>query len=415
MRIDEPGWGVRGWACTAVAAALGLFSVAPLAANDESRALRQQGYAFAYNLDHDKAMEAFRRAVDADPEDAAAYRAVANISWLNLLFRRGSVSVDDYLGSLTKPNLELKKPPPDLDELFRTNIAKSLELAERHLRLRGTDPDAHYNVGAAVGQMAAYTATVEGRVFSGFTAARRAFDEHERVLQLDPARKDAGLIVGTYRYVVANLSLIKRWMAYLVGFGGNQERAIDMLKACSDYPGDDQVGCQLGLVLIYNREERWDEALALLEQMRAAYPRNRLLWLEAGATALRAGRPADALPLLNEGLEHCARDDRPRAFGEEGLWHYKRGATLVALQRREAAEQDLRRAMEAEARDWVRGRVHTELGKLADLAGDRPGARASYRKALSLGRLDNDPLGVKEAEALLDRPYRGTKVPANRQ
>lgn len=384
-------------------------------ANDESRALRREGYDYAYNLDHEKAMDSFRRAVEADPEDAAAYRAVANISWLNLLFRRGSVSVDDYLGSMTRPNLELAKPPAELDALFRSNIARSLELAERNLRLRPSDPEAHYNAGAAIGQMAAYTATVEGKVFAGFTAARRAFDEHERVLSLAPSRKDAGLIVGTYRYVVANLSLFKRWMAYLVGFGGDEERAIRLLEACAAYASDDQVGCQLGLALIYNREERWDDALSLLEEMRASYPRNRLLWLEAGATALRAGRATEALSLLNEGFARFRQDLRPKALGEEGLWHYKRGATLVKLDRREEAARDLRRVFEAEARDWVRGRASTELGKLADLAGNRAEATAAYRRARALGRQDNDPMGVKEAEALLDKPYRGTNPPPVRQ
>lgn len=85
-------------------------------------------------------MEAFRRAVEADPDGAAASRPVANISWMNLLFRRGSVSVDDDLGSLTRPNLEFEEPPPELADVFQTNIARSLELAERHLRLRPSVP-----------------------------------------------------------------------------------------------------------------------------------------------------------------------------------------------------------------------------------------------------------------------------------
>ena len=57
-----------------------------------------------------------------------------------------------------------------------------------------------------------------------FGSARRAYNEHERVLALAPARKDAGLIVGTYRYLVASLSMPVRWMAYVAGFGGDKER-----------------------------------------------------------------------------------------------------------------------------------------------------------------------------------------------
>ena len=61
-------------------------------------------------------------------------------------------------------------------------------------------------------------------MLAGFRAARRAYDEHERVLDLDPSRKDAGLIVGTYRYLVSTLSLPMRMMAYVAGFGGGRER-----------------------------------------------------------------------------------------------------------------------------------------------------------------------------------------------
>ena len=40
---------------------------------------------------------------------------------------------------------------------------------------------------------ASYGATVEGKILASFRAARRAYDAHETVLELDPSRKDAGL------------------------------------------------------------------------------------------------------------------------------------------------------------------------------------------------------------------------------
>src|SRR6185503_15826606 len=49
-----------------------------------------------------------------------------------------------------------------------------------------------------------------------------------------------------------------------------------------------------------------------LATLRAQYPRNRLLWLESGATLLRGGKPAEAEQVLNEGLARLAADDRPR-------------------------------------------------------------------------------------------------------
>jgi tetratricopeptide (TPR) repeat protein len=130
------------------------------------------------------------------------------------------------------------------------------------------------------------------------------------------------------------------------------------------------------------------------------------VWLEAGVTALRAGRPADAKAALEEGLARLARDPRPRASGEDARWKYAYGAALVALKQRPAAGRELRAALDAATRDWVRGRIHKELGKLADLAGDRPRALDEYRLADRLCRAGRDADCADEVKTLKKTAYR---------
>jgi tetratricopeptide (TPR) repeat protein len=158
--------------------------------------------------------------------------------------------------------------------------------------------------------------------------------------------------------------------------------------------------------LIYNREARYADALRVLDRLRAEFPRNRILWLEAGATALRAGRAAEAERLLEEGLGRTGADTRPKMFGEAALWHLKRGAARLELGRRNEAEADLRRCLELESRRWVAGRAHAGLGKLADLRGDRAAARQSFTRAVELARQDHDPIGEAAAERWVDTPFR---------
>jgi tetratricopeptide (TPR) repeat protein len=121
---------------------------------------------------------------------------------------------------------------------------------------------------------------------------------------------------------------------------------------------------------------------------------------------LRAGRAPEAERLLDEGLQRLATDNRPRTFGEEALWYLKRGAARVALDRRQEAEADLRRALGLESRKWVAGRAHGELGKLADLRGDRATARGEFQRAAALAEEDNDSSGAAAAERWVDTPYR---------
>ena len=207
----------------------------------------------------------------------------------------------------------------------------------------------------------------------------------------------------------------RRWLAYLAGFSGDRNLAIRMLEESAAYPSDVQVDARVLLVLVYNKERRYDDALRLLEGLRQDLPRNRLLWLESGAAEMRAGRPARALEFLEAGIARFERDARQKAFGEAAMWYAKRGTVYAALGDRARAEADLRKAQAAEGRDWVHGRCHLELGKLADLSGNRTAAIAEYRLAVALCGRDRDPIGRTEAERLLSRPFSGTNAAPRRQ
>jgi tetratricopeptide (TPR) repeat protein len=368
--------------------------------------LRSDAFALAYNLDYPEAVAAFDKALALDPNDSATHRARAAAAWLHIIFRRGSITVDQYLGGASRRDMKMEKPPEQEAAIFTRHVNRALELAERRLAANPKDSAALYDLGAAVGLQASYVATVEGRLGGAFRAARRAYDAHERVLELDPSRKDAGLTVGTYRYVVATLSLPARWVAYLAGFGGDKSMGLRLIEEASRYRSDSQVDAKFALLLLYNREARYTDALAVLRDLTTQFPRNRVLQLEAGATAIRAQQYPQAERVLSEGIERLSADARPRAFGEESMWHYKRGLARVALRRLEPAHADLIRALGLPSRDWVKARIHLELGKLADLETRRADARAAYAEAVRLAQAGNDPGTRQEAERWLREAYR---------
>ena len=390
--------GVRAVGCALLIAAF----AAPARGNPESEALRAKAATYTYNLDHDLALTTFRQAVAADPQDAGAYRGLASSLWLSITFRRGNMTVDDYLGRPNKPNNSpLPNPPPETVTAFRDAIERATALARKRIERNPKDADAHYQLGAAVGLRASYTATVEGSVLGAFRAAREAYEEEETVLSLQPQRRDAGLIVGTYRYIVATLALPLRMVAYVAGFGGGKEKGITLIENAAAYGGDNQTEARFALILLYNREKRYDAALKQLAALRERYPRNRLVWLESGSTCLRAGRPADAERFLTDGLTRFADDRRSRMFGEDAIWRYKRGAALAALGRDANAEAELRKALTLEGRKWVHARTHLELGKLTLKAGNRTTADQELKAAIPLAESDNDPATADEARRLL--------------
>src|SRR5205823_4909923 len=83
------------------------------AASDVSEALRARATNELYSLDRDRAIETYRQAIAADPNDAAAYRGLATMLWLSITFRRGNMTVDDYLGRVSRQNVKFTPQPAD--------------------------------------------------------------------------------------------------------------------------------------------------------------------------------------------------------------------------------------------------------------------------------------------------------------
>src|SRR5204863_312339 len=122
--------------------------------------------------------------------------------------------------------------------------------------------------------------------------------------------------------------------------------------------------------------------------------------------ALRAGRAEVARRQLEAGLAKLAADRRPRAFGEEARWHLSYGDALLALREADAAQREFRAVLAADAADWVHGRAHRDLGKLADLTGNRALALEEYRAAIRLCEASDDSVCADEAKHLTSKPYR---------
>lgn len=388
--------------------AFAVLSGASAAANPRSEALRREAYDAAYNLDYERAKDLFAQAIAADPDDGAAYRGAASLCWIRALFLRGTVLVEDYLGHLkSASDVPLPKPPADLDTAFHLNIDRAIALAEKAVGKRYNSASSHSDLAASLGVSASYAGSVEGRVFGAMRLARRAFSESEMALELDSRDMQAALVAGTYRYLVSTLPAAVRVMAYIVGFGGGREEGLRLIERAAAAPGDAQVDAKVALVLIYNREKRFDDAVNVLHGLERAYPRNRLFVLEEASTLLRGNRPAEADRLLEDAMARLAQDTRPRMPGEDGRWRFKRGEARLRIGRLSEAEEDLKAALASpDVREWVQARIHVELGKLADVRGDRAAAQREYRAALAINKTAHDDQSESQASQFLAKAYR---------
>jgi len=96
---------------------------APQAINAKTDDQTLKAFDFPYNLDHDEAFAALETLIEERPDDPAAYRTVAAIVWLRILFLRSAVLVDHYLaGSISRSSGKPQEPPEDLDWSFQRRL-----------------------------------------------------------------------------------------------------------------------------------------------------------------------------------------------------------------------------------------------------------------------------------------------------
>jgi tetratricopeptide (TPR) repeat protein len=398
---------LRATWCAALVLTVGALSGAAPAASERSEALRREAYQAAYNLDYDRADELFRQATAADPDDPAAWRGAAAATWQRVLFLRGTLLVDDYQGHMgTAKAGPIPPTPPALAAAFHQNLDRAIALAEKTVARRYNEAGPHFDLGSAAGLAVWFGSSIEARTWDPGRKARRAFYESQLAAKLDPTRRDVGLVLGTYRYMLSTMPKTVQLLAGIIGFKGSRAEGLRLLEAAAESPSDLQEEAQFRLVLIYTREERHAEAAAVIRDMERTHAGNRLLLLEEACALLRNGQPAEAGARLDEGIARLKRETRPVMMGEEGRWYWKRGMARVLTGNLDGAEEDLKRALGADGvRDWVLARIRIEFGKLADVRGSRGKAEEEYRAALGIATRLGDKQAVSEATRLLAQPF----------
>ena len=127
------------------------------------------------------------------------------------------------------------------------------------------DTDALYARGVARGFRSMYMGMAEKSWISAVRSAMAARRDHERVLELDPSYVDAKMTVGIHNYIIGSLNWAGRAAVALVGVTGNKQKGLDYLREVSRSHGTSSEDATLALSLFLRREQRYSEALELVE------------------------------------------------------------------------------------------------------------------------------------------------------
>ena len=242
--------------------------------------LRSEGFEALYNLDYEAARKRFNEISTAFPDHPAGPQFLAATLWAEELNESRRLQASLYSTDAFF-NAKEDKPDPKMVATFRELTRTATRLARARLKRDKTDVEALYFLGATEGLKAAFAAAVERRFMGALGDGDSSVDHHREVLKLDPGFHDAELTIGLYEYIVGGLPLPVKVLASIVGARGSKRRGLETLQRVTKEGTWARDDAKSLLIVLYKREKKYGDALALSRELSQSYPRNYLIKLES--------------------------------------------------------------------------------------------------------------------------------------
>jgi tetratricopeptide (TPR) repeat protein len=368
--------------------------------------LRREGNEALYNMDYATARAKFEEIRKRIPHHPAGDIYVATVIWLEHLNKSRRLQTSLYKNESSfyagadkaDEKTEGDAVDPALDRAFRDRMAQAKTKALSLVARNKNDADAQYFLGAFYGVMAGYEASTARKFFSAMRNGSRSVDAHEKTVKLDPNYHDAYLSLGMYDYIVGSLPFMYKALASIVGARGNKQRGIARLKGVIEKETATADDARVMLLAIYQNEKRHEDALALLDQLSAKYPRSYLVKLERAYTLVSLKR-ADA---AYAAFEDLLKD--PAAAPAVDLIHYQYAEALAeGRDYKRAAEHFLEVPKSKGADVNLATLALLRTAQIYDLAGQRTDAVAQYKVVLARPNVYDTR---EQAEKGLKQPFR---------
>jgi len=365
-------------------------------------ALTRSGFEHYYDADYDRAAKDFEKALAAHPDDPAAVNHLLSAVMFGELNRIGALDTSLYSNNTFLDQKREYVLDPQVKQRIQELETRALQLAEGRLKRDPADIQALYARGVTRSMQSTYTGLVQKAWLSALGNAKGSREDHERVLKLDPNFSDAKTVVGTHEYIAGSLSWGMRMLARIVGFGGNKQNGLKLLKEAGESDGETSVDAKIILALFLRREERYAEALELVRTLTATHPRNFLFALEEANILKDSGQGPESIATYRKVLDAAkagAFHDPHLEFASWGLGEALRGQRefLSAAEAYDAVGNYLR------ADAGLLRRANLAAGEMYDLVLKRELATQKYEAVITASA---DSKEADRARRHLRNPYK---------
>ena len=215
------------WTPTLLAIAFAIASAVPAYAQDIAK---DPAFQHFYNLEYEEALALFQKRAAANPQDPNVHNHIAQTVLYWEMFRNGALESELVTGTnpfVRRPNLNVTAATTTQ---FHNSVAKVMEICEARLVKDPNDTKAMYSMGVAYGLRANWNFLVKKGWRDSLRDATEARKLHNRVTELDGNFVDARFVQAVHDYVVGSLPLTYKILGFLVGFRGDREEGMKMLR-----------------------------------------------------------------------------------------------------------------------------------------------------------------------------------------
>jgi tetratricopeptide (TPR) repeat protein len=382
-----------------------LLVALPLAAQD---ALVERAYQHFYNLEYEESIADFQQAAREHPEQPDLHNHVAEALVFREMYRDGALESELVSGNnsfLRRPKMN---PTPEVRQQFLGEVQKAMDLAQARIAKNPRDAAALYSLGISYGLRSNYFFLVEKawkRSLDDATSARKL---HNKVSEIEPANVDARLVQGLHDYLVGSLPLGWRMLGFLVGFHGDKAKGIRVIQDVAARGRMNRVDAEVFLCALYRRERRPREAIPLLDDLLARYPRNFLFRFELAEMYGAIGDKKKALGAVDKVVD-LKRSEAPGyarvpwekiwyEMGNIEFWYNDFPQALDHLKKVTSSKEEV--DLNTGALAWLR------TGQIYDMTKQRKLAVEAYRKAIVFAPQAD---AARESRGYLSTPYRREK------
>lgn len=364
-------------------------------------ALTQSGFEHFYSLEYDQAIRNFQKALEARPDEPKAINHLLEARLFQQLYKYNALDTRLY----TKQRFLTSKQVP-IEPAVRKQLAELTEQAmaasEKRLRSDPRDVQALYSRGVTEGLRSTYLAVAEHSFWSALKYALAARHDHEQVLKLQPGFSDAKTVVGAHNYVVGHLSFPVKVMAGIAGLHGDKEKGLRLLAEAGGAGGESSTDARVTLALFLRRDERYPEAIDVVQTLIREHAHNFLFALEEGNLLRDAGRGPESISAYRALLKGCGEGRYPGAHVE--MAQFALGEALRGQYQLPEALEAYRAAVSSSDYDPdLHQRALLSAGEVLDLMTRRQDALAEYHAAIAV---DSATEEADTARKYLEKPYK---------